>query len=603
MFYKNLAATLLALSLIGCGAETIETQSQAIVDGTAENGRDNVVYLYNLAGSSCTGTIIAPRVVLTAKHCVRGGQSSAAPARQFRVLVGSSTRSFFNQYFVSEVLVAPGQWDLQDGTDVAVLILSSPAEEEPIPVSFDDPRTITGQSFTAVGFGQTPNGGSGRKFTTNKTVDGVRRNYIFVRPSVCSGDSGGPLLGPDGRIWGVASFIYSETNGPPQCGSAPGAYNSINNLREFIEGAIEASGACVPREEICNGQDDNCDGVIDEGCTPNGSPCTNPTECAGGLCEIVGQSQSPICTTECDVLTPTFGCPAGMYCAPNNGDCTGRCAPGTANGTTELDQDCTADTDCISGLCSDPGDGRRRCLTPCGGDRGMCFANEVCVALPGSCGGCVPRALVASQRGLAEPCDDNAECRSGICSEESYCTQACTTTADCGDEESFHCRAGLCARGPLEGLGGGCTVNEDCASGICAAEGDRKWCTAFCETDASCIEGLSCVPVGERKVCAPSRSLVGEPCVEGVDCVSGLCAGTPNGQVCTRFCEDTPCSPGFECIRVDGTGVGVCVAPPPKDDVLPEDEGGCSVARHQSEAPLGALLLILGCVIGRVRRP
>jgi len=604
---KRLVSTVALVGLLGCvapgGEYDLSHVEMPIVDGTIETGRPSVVFLYNIRGSACTGTIIAPRVVLTAKHCIDAGGGRAAPASNFRVFVGSNSSRFERQYNVAEVRPAPGRWDLRDGSDVAVLILATPASEEPLEVSFDNPSSLVGGEFTAVGYGQTPSGGSGTKLTTTKRVDGVMGGFIYVRPSVCSGDSGGPLLGPDGRIYGVASFIYSERGGQPRCGSAPGAYNSLTRYRSLIEGAIEDSGSCVPRDEVCNGIDDNCDEVVDEGCTPIGEPCARDDECVGETCRLVGDRN--VCTQACDPLRPAIGCPIGMYCAASG--CEGFCAFG-GPGELSIDAECSDDTECITAYCADPGDGVRRCLPPCQGDAGTCLAGEVCAAAAGACGGCVPRGLVVGARGIGEPCDTDEECGSAYCFMDEgvrYCSRTCTEATeaeDCGD--GFHCRevdgAGSCVRGPREDVGGGCVTNADCGSGICATRADgERWCTAFCDTPMDCPDGFLCEDVGGGTICVPEGSLVGSPCETSEECASGLCAiGTPAGNLCSRFCgPDTACSPGFECVRIDGGRSNVCL--PAEEEAPPSGGGGCAAGGGGS-AP--AVMLVLLALAWRRRR-
>ncbi|NOY90822.1 MAG: S1 family peptidase [Deltaproteobacteria bacterium] len=597
----------LMLAAAGCAVPTspaVGATQAPIVDGVRETGRPEVVFLWNTAGSACTATVIAPRLVLTAKHCVRQGQSSsAAPASQFRIFVGTDGSSFTKQYFVSEVRVAPGRWDLRDSTDVALLILASPASEPPMEISYEDPRTIIGQTYTAVGYGQTPRGGSGTKYTTNKVVQNVQNGFVFVEPAVCSGDSGGPLIGPNGKIYGVASFIFSpDGRSQPSCGTAPGAYNSLQRFQAFIEQALEDSGTCVPSEEICNSLDDDCDGRVDEVCTPLGEGCTADDQCVGQTCATTGGAR--ICTLDCDPLRPTLGCPMGMYCAKAEG-CGGYCTPGAA-GTLAVGEDCTADTDCATTYCVDPGDGRQRCLPPCEGDRGLCLAGEVCAASAGVCGGCVARDIVVGRRGIGEPCEADDECLSVLCLDDEgarYCTRSCEDSSAC--VSGFHCRAGSCIRGPLEGTGGGCVTNEDCVDGICASRGDGlRWCTRFCTTTDDCPSGLSCTTVGEANICAPDLGLVGQECATNEECTSGLCAlGTPSGDICSRFCgADAACSPGFECTRIgDGTSA-VCVPAS-----VSSGGGGCAVrgasSRSVAHRGLGGLLLLgLGLFWLRRRR-
>jgi len=600
---RVVAAAVVAAFLSGCMAdrgpapEPVASSSAPIVDGTRDN-TPAVVFLYNLAGAACTASIISPRVVLTAKHCIQGGSSSAAPARQFRVYTGRSTSEFTSEYRVQEIRPAPGCWNLcGDASDVAVLILSSPVSEVPLEVSFDEPGWLAGQTIRAVGYGQTPAGGSGIKYTTMKQVEGTGRGLIFVEPAVCQGDSGGPLIGPDGKVYGVASFITSPDGmSRPTCGTAPGAYNSINRHRDLIEGAIEDAGDCISGgDEMCNGVDDDCDDAVDETCTPLGESCGSDDECVGNDCSDTPAGR--ICTQDCDPLRPSLGCPPGMYCS-NVGGCDGKCVSG-APGSGGNGADCTEDTECASLFCVDPGDGRQRCLDPCRGDEGVCLAGEACAAVPGACGGCVGAGIVAGRRGLGEPCATDDDCHSGSCLEDgasTYCTRDCTDDEACAD--GFHCRDELCVRGVRGGVGNRCIDNSDCSEGnLCARSGDRSWCTTFCDSEM-CPEGFECVDAGGAMVCSPEGSLVGESCEVNEDCLSGLCIDAPSGgRACTRLCGgESHCASGFECVRTSDGINNVCVEPTRP----PSDEGSCSVGRNGQGA--GGLALLLGALLGLVFR-
>lgn len=78
MIQKRLGTVLLTcLALAGCGeptAEDIESITSPIVRGTVENGRNYVMELRIQYGNGrvglCSGVLYAPRVVLTAAHCI-----------------------------------------------------------------------------------------------------------------------------------------------------------------------------------------------------------------------------------------------------------------------------------------------------------------------------------------------------------------------------------------------------------------------------------------------------------------------------------------------------------------------------------------------------
>jgi hypothetical protein len=328
-----------------------------------------------------------------------------------------------------------------------------------------------------------------------------------------------------------------------------------------------------------------------------GEPCADSSECVGGLC--ADTSMGRVCTQECDPINPMVGCPPAMYCAAGSG-CSGYCVDGEP-GAGLIGSDCTSDTDCISAACTDPGDGRMRCLPPCIGNEGMCLAGEVCAALAGSCGSCVDELIVSGLRGLGESCVADTGCAEGLCFADEglqYCSRDCAADMDCGD--GFHCRVDVCVAGPREAEGGGCVTNDDCATGLaCARLGAARWCTRACGD--GCPTGLMCDAASG--VCAPSLAVLGESCETSEQCLSGLCAQTERGSVCTRYCgSDRHCSPGFECIRVNGGLDGVCLSPPRSAS------GGCAVvgpAPQSKDLPPAwfGLVSLLGLIIlGRRRR-
>jgi len=275
----------------------------------------------------------------------------------------------------------------------------------------------------------------------------------------------------------------------------------------------------------------------------------------------------------------------GHYCRRDG--CDGWCAPG-GPGVAHDGETCAADTDCASLLCTDPGDGARRCLPACRAGFGECPVGEVCVSAAAGCGACVDGVHVIGGRGFGEPCETDVECGEASTCPEGFCTTSCDLTAPCPD--GYRCSEGRCRRGAPGAIGDPCADNPDCATGLfCADQAGRRWCSGFCGGAEDWPDGMDCVETGGGRICSPTGALLGEACSGGV-CVDGAC----EGERCTRTCgAGEVCPVGFECRR-DPAGDARCLAV--------EAGGGCGVSPGRRGAPLFGLLFgVLALGLRRLR--
>ncbi len=210
---------------VGCGGEPdgmkLSEDLDAIVGGTRYTGLPAVGVLIMEGSTACTGTVIAPRTVLTAGHCV---DPRITDASRMSFGIGSSIDKLTVEIPVAEVQAHPDYY--YDGYsiegDIGLVYLKRDAPVTPLAIN----RTVmddgwVGRKLVFVGFGLSDgydHTGDGVKRAVQIPVTRVFKDRFRFQDrgkSTCMGDSGGPAFAMDDQgnpvIVGVTSSSISPT--------------------------------------------------------------------------------------------------------------------------------------------------------------------------------------------------------------------------------------------------------------------------------------------------------------------------------------------------------------------------------------------------------
>ena len=418
-------------------------------------------------------------------------------------------------------------------------------------------------------------------------------------------------------------------------------------------GACEASGAtscsagvvqdsCAPgtpvADDACDGVDQDCDGVTDEGYVPVATTCgegacgaSGTTSCVGGSVVDSCAPGSPSPDTSCDGLdqdcdslvdegyvSVATSCGTGACGASGATSCVGgsvadSCTPGAPSADDVcdgVDQDCDGSVDeayapvstsCGVGACGAAGS------TACVGGAiadscspGAPTADDVCDGVDQDCDGAVDEAYVPSPTSCGVgacaaagslTCVSGTEvdtCAAGApAADDATCDAVdddCDAITDedfapyCAGDDVMTCAGGMAAASPC-GDADACNGVESCAGGVCTPGtpptlDDGNPCTAD-SCDAS--TGVSHDPEPSGTDCDDGDVCDGVATCDG----AGVCApGTPpaldDGNACTQdLCDPTTgpahppepagtdCDDGDPCNGLETCdGAGACMAGP-----------------------------------------
>ncbi|MCA9608931.1 MAG: matrixin family metalloprotease [Myxococcales bacterium] len=367
---------------------------------------------------------------------------------------------------------------------------------------------------------------------------------------------------------------------------------------------------CSPcsTHSACGGADDYCLSYPD-GNGYCGAGCTTDADCAGDRCQTLSNGArqcvrydgaSPSCAPSGG---PAPGCTSDSDCEPGERCDRGVCVA-AGGGAVPLGGACTDHGECASGTCFGG-----TCTQTCDWPDGGCPSGFYCDGLAtGACGAGVCLAGSPGAGAVGDPCNDNTDCSNfycflGLCSEpcNPETVGACPGGGVC-QVGALACR-GAC--GAAGSLGDPCDANSECASEMCATTGEDRFCTQLCDASSPCPEGYGCTSAGAVNVCVPNGGALGGDCAANEDCATGICAFEEDRAYCTRLCDaSSPCPEYMQCVDSGTPGLQVC-QPRPGQDPRGGQSGrrmvsGCHAAPGPAGAPLG--LLLFGCLLAGLRR-
>jgi MYXO-CTERM domain-containing protein len=355
---RPLLATLLAVTSSACAppaADEIAARPSAIVGGTT--AANAAIVKLNVG---CTATVLAPNLLLTARHCVAelpagsffcdefgagaappGTDGEPPPAPQFGALKdpasilieanGSSTDptppAAPSSPHGSRILVPDETSRCQ--TDIALVVLE-PAIDDPVtaPIRLDGAAGVhVGEAITEVGWGLTDDGdhpsalqehaasvlGVGPVPATS-TASAIWKGFFTVGGGLCYGDSGGPGLSASGAVVGVASFIdfpQAPLGQATDCSNAGilGGYAATTAESAFLEQGFLTAGA-VPWLE---GQPDPRAALA-----PFEAVCGADADCQSNAC-VLQPDGARTCSHGCADHVGATPCPEGYACQAVDG--------------------------------------------------------------------------------------------------------------------------------------------------------------------------------------------------------------------------------------------------------------------------------------------
>lgn len=299
-----------------CAQDRVGQGASGLVGGTPTYEYPAVLLLESPDGGFCTGSLVAPEVVLTAAHCqLAPGWTASVMSYDQPIASAEVVEVVTHRYH--------NGGDAFSDHDIALARLAGALDEEPLPIALAPLDQPVGLVLAVVGFGVIDGdqlNGGGAKRQGDFPITAANRDYLTGGQdgrSICYGDSGGPaFLELDGALTvaGVTRSHFGECSGLSQWTRVDAyAGEFVLPFLDSWSGPCRLDGTCT--SDGCRTPDPDCapcgvDGVCSPGCPAIdldcpvggffGDACATADDCESRLCIDDPDGGERYCTDRCD---------------------------------------------------------------------------------------------------------------------------------------------------------------------------------------------------------------------------------------------------------------------------------------------------------------